>query len=60
MDLENHTGASHIADHVESADLSGISGTPTFFVNGRRHYGACDIEALTTAVSIARAVIAAS
>jgi protein-disulfide isomerase len=59
-DLEKQTGATHIAGDVESADLSGVCGTPTFFVNGRRHYGSYDIEALTTAVRTARAVIAAS
>ena len=35
---------------VASADESGVSGTPTFFVNGRRHQGAYDIDALTAAV----------
>jgi protein-disulfide isomerase len=59
-DLDDQTGAAHIAEDTESADLSGVSGTPTFFVNGRRHYGPYDIEALTTAVRTARAVIAAS
>jgi protein-disulfide isomerase len=59
-DLDDQTGAAHIAEDIESADLSGVSGTPTFFVNGRRHYGSYDIEALTTAVRTARAVIAAS
>jgi protein-disulfide isomerase len=58
-DLERHNGAAHIAEDVESADLSGVSGTPTFFVNGRRHHGAYDINALTTAVRVARATIAA-
>jgi hypothetical protein len=28
------------AEDIDSADLSGVSSTPTFFVNGRRHYGA--------------------
>ena len=44
-----------MAEDVESADLSGVSGTPTFFVNGRRHYGAYDIDALSAAVRIAGA-----
>jgi hypothetical protein len=35
---------------VESADASGVAGTPTFFVNGRRHYGAYDLDSLTAAV----------
>ena len=48
-------GAAHIAEDVDGADLSGVSGTPTFFVNGRRHYGAYDIEALSKAVRAARA-----
>ena len=36
-------GAARVAEDVDSADLSGVSGTPTFFINGRRHYGAYDI-----------------
>jgi protein-disulfide isomerase len=31
-----------------------VSGTPTFFINGRRHYGAYDIDTLKTAVRAAR------
>jgi len=54
-DLENHVGAARIAEDVDGADLSGVSGTPTFFVNGRRHYGAYDIETLKRAVRAARA-----
>jgi protein-disulfide isomerase len=42
-----------VPGHVDSADLSGVSGTPTFFVNGRRHYGAYDIDALSAAVRAA-------
>lgn len=38
--LRVHAGAARIAEDVDSADLSGVSGTPTFFVNGRRHHGA--------------------
>jgi Na+/H+ antiporter NhaA len=54
-DLRKHTYAPRVAEHVDSADLSGVSGTPTFFVNGRRHYGAYDIETLSAAVRAARA-----
>jgi predicted DsbA family dithiol-disulfide isomerase len=46
--------ASRITEDVVSADESGVSGTPTFFINGRRHYGAYDIAALTDAVRAAR------
>jgi protein-disulfide isomerase len=40
---------------VQSAELSGVAGTPTFFVNGSRHYGAYDIASLKAAVKTARA-----
>jgi Na+/H+ antiporter NhaA len=46
--------APRIAEDVASADESGVSGTPTFFINGRRHYGAYDIGTLTEAVKAAR------
>lgn len=36
---------------VESADESGVAGTPTFFVNGHRHHGAYDLESLRAAVA---------
>ena len=54
-DLRKHAGAAHVSEDVDSADLSGVSGTPTFFVNGRRHYGAYDIETLSKAVKLALA-----
>ncbi|MEU9869499.1 Na+/H+ antiporter NhaA [Actinomadura sp. NPDC048021] len=53
-DLRRHTGAGRIAEDVDSADVSGVSGTPTFFVNGRRHVGAYDIATLSAAVRGAR------
>jgi protein-disulfide isomerase len=53
-DMRAHAGAGHVAEDVESADLSGVAGTPTFFVNGRRHHGAYDIEGLSQAVRAAR------
>jgi Na+/H+ antiporter NhaA len=54
-DLREHAGAARVADDVDSADLSGVSGTPTFFINGRRHYGAYDVDTLSAAVRAARA-----
>jgi Na+/H+ antiporter NhaA len=53
--LRKRRGAGRIAEDVESADLSGVSGTPTFFINGRRHYGAYDVATLSAAVRAARA-----
>jgi Na+/H+ antiporter NhaA len=55
VDLRRHEGAGRIAEDVDSAGLSGVSGTPTFFVNGIRQYGAYDIASLTTAVHTAKA-----
>ncbi|MGV9235010.1 Na+/H+ antiporter NhaA [Streptomyces nigra] len=54
QDLDSHRGARRVAEDVDSADLSKASGTPTFFINGRRHYGAYDIRSLTQAVEHAR------
>jgi Na+/H+ antiporter NhaA len=53
-DLMHHVHTARIALDVESADLSGVSGTPTFFINDQRHYGAYDIETLKAAVKTAR------
>jgi Na+/H+ antiporter NhaA len=52
--LRGRLGASRVERDVESADLSGVSGTPTFFINGRRHHGAYDIQSLSAAVVAAR------
>ncbi|GGY12232.1 Na(+)/H(+) antiporter NhaA 2 [Streptomyces minutiscleroticus] len=53
-DVRARAGAPRVAEDVESADLSGVAGTPTFFVNGRRHQGAYDIAGLSAAVRAAR------
>jgi protein-disulfide isomerase len=54
-DLQSHTGQAKIAADLDSADLSSVSGTPTFFINGKRHHGAYDIATLSDAVRTARA-----
>jgi Na+/H+ antiporter NhaA len=46
--------ADRIADDVGSADASGVAGTPSFFINGRRHQGAYDVATLTSAVRSAQ------
>jgi Na+/H+ antiporter NhaA len=58
-ELKAHAHATRIAQDVESADVSGASGTPTFFINGQRHYGAFDLPTLTAAITAARAQAAA-
>ena len=54
LDLKDRANAPRVAADIESADLSSVSGTPTFFVNGRRHYGAYDIQTLSAVVKTAR------
>jgi protein-disulfide isomerase len=53
--LRRRKGVSRVAQDVESADLSGVTGTPSFFINGHRHYGAYDIRTLSDAVRGAKA-----
>ncbi len=53
-EVRGHDHAPRIAEDVASADASGVSGTPTFFINGRRHQGAYDIATLTAGVRAAR------
>jgi len=60
-DLRKHAGAARVAEDVDSADVANVAGTPTFFINGTRHYGAYDIATLKTAVknALARTKISA-
>jgi Na+/H+ antiporter NhaA len=57
QDVHRRVHAPRIARDVASADESGVSGTPTFFVNGRRHQGAYDIATLTAEVRAARGAL---
>jgi protein-disulfide isomerase len=54
-ELRRRDYAERVADDVASADTSGVAGTPSFFINGRRHEGAYDVDTLSTAVRSARA-----
>jgi Na+/H+ antiporter NhaA/predicted DsbA family dithiol-disulfide isomerase len=53
-ELRRREHAPRVAEDVASADASGVVGTPSFFINGRRHQGAYDTETLTRAVRTAR------
>jgi Na+/H+ antiporter NhaA len=53
-ELRRREHAARISEDVASADESGVSGTPTFFINGRRHYGVYDIDTLSEAVRAAK------
>jgi Na+/H+ antiporter NhaA len=59
-DLRHHEHAPRVEEDVDSADISGVTGTPTFFVNEQRHDGAYDIDTLSAAVRAAgaRSIIA--
>lgn len=52
MEAEIDSGAhrDRVARDVASAEASGATGTPTFFVNGRRLYGAYDASSLVEAL----------
>jgi Na+/H+ antiporter NhaA len=54
-DVRSRAFARRVSRDVSSADDSGVAGTPTFFVDGRRHQGAYDLESLTAAVRAAGA-----
>jgi CRP-like cAMP-binding protein len=49
-DLGSSRFARRVEEDVESAEASGVTGTPTFFVNGRRHTGPFDTDSLTAAL----------
>jgi Na+/H+ antiporter NhaA len=53
-ELRRRRYADRVGEDVASADASGVAGTPSFFINGRRHQGAYDINTLTNAVTTAR------
>jgi Na+/H+ antiporter NhaA len=53
-ELGERVHAPRVTEDVRSADESGVSGTPTFFINGRRHYGVYDIDTLSDAVRAAK------
>jgi Na+/H+ antiporter NhaA len=53
-DLHATDVVERVAADVDSADRSDVAGTPTFFVNGRRHHGAYDLDSLLHDVDLAR------
>jgi protein-disulfide isomerase len=55
-EVDRHEYAGRVAEDVASADASGVAGTPSFFINGKRHQGAYDVATLTRAVKAARAL----
>ena len=49
-DLQSRRFTLRVMRDMESADQSGVAGTPTFFINGHRLYGAYDLVSLRAAL----------
>lgn len=49
--LGQHRHAERVARDVQTADASGVTGTPSLFINGQRYGGAFDLQSLTAALS---------
>jgi Na+/H+ antiporter NhaA len=54
VDLSSGRFASRVARDVMSAEAAGVAGTPTFFINGRRHAGSYDAASLESAILTAK------
>jgi len=54
-DIHHHRHLGRIEDDVNSADAGGVAGTPSFFINGKRHSGEYDVDTLARVVRAARA-----
>src|SRR5205814_733923 len=59
-EVRRRVHAGRVAEDVADADASQVTGTPTFFINGRRHHGAYDIASLEAAIRAARQRLQAS
>ena len=49
-DLAGHAYAGRVREDFLSGARSGVNGTPTFFINGRRHDASYDLETLLAAL----------
>jgi protein-disulfide isomerase len=52
QDMATHAHLDRVRADVESGIASGVQGTPTFFINGRRYLGSYELEALQTALKV--------
>jgi len=49
-ELDSGAHRERVARDLASAETSGATGTPTFFINGRRFFGAYDASSLIEAL----------
>ena len=52
-DMETQAHLERVRADFMSGVRSGVNGTPTFFINGRRHDGSHDLETLLAAIEAA-------
>jgi len=50
-ELAEHTYLNRVREDFGSGVRSGVNGTPTFFLDGRRHDGGWDLESLAAAIT---------
>jgi protein-disulfide isomerase len=55
IELAQGAHSQHVREDFMGGVRSGVNGTPTFFINGRRHDGAFDLQTLSKAITIAMA-----
>jgi protein-disulfide isomerase len=51
QDLRTHRHADKLRADVHSGALSGVNGTPSFFINGQRHDGSYDFDTMTRVIA---------
>jgi glutaredoxin len=49
-DMSYHSHAVRVREDSLAASRSGVSTTPSFFINDRRHLGPCDFETLRSSI----------
>jgi predicted DsbA family dithiol-disulfide isomerase len=57
-DMESQAHAERVRADFISGVRSGVNGTPSFFINGRRHDDSYDVETLLAAIEAAISEIA--
>ncbi|MGZ6546379.1 MAG: DsbA family protein [Actinomycetota bacterium] len=51
-DLTSHRFIPRVREDLSSGARSGVNGTPTFFVNGRRYEGVPEVQSLIEALQL--------